>query len=257
MGTTGHGIRFNGDDVSEGLGVAFLEYGREHYHIHVTVDKGGITSGIRYDRGLMPMIMPSLEMKFKVKMPGLRATLTIAGDEIILTARKLSSLVKEYESRVTGCSVLGSGITRQYVPRVEKLQGSMVANIALSGILGPAAGLWVLSHIVHGDLSVSPDSLACCAKFLSVGSGKLKLSAPIAPEILSCIHAATDGDNMYSVWHSNLIMRLELNEHEWKTTLVDKSLDYERLRSCVIIPCRRTASSKSSSRCLFLPFCWR
>ena len=251
-----HGI-FSGfkptGDVSEGLDS--LKYEREYYHIHATIEKGGIISGIGYKKGLQPMIMPSLDMNFRVKMPNLKATLTIAGDEIILSTRKLSALIREYESRVTGISVLGNGITRQYVPRIGELRGSMVANIALSGILGPAAGVWVLSHIIHGDLSVSPDSLACYAEFLSVESGKLKLSAPIVPEILSCIHTVTDGDNIYSVWHSNLIMRLELNGHEWKTRSVNSSLDYERLRSCVIIPCRRSGASGSSSRRPFLSCC--
>ena len=133
----------------------------------------------------------------------------------------------------------------------------MVANIALSGILGPAAGVWVLSHIIHGDLSVSLNGRAGYAKMLSEENGRLRLSAALAPEILSCIHTVTDGEKIYSVWHSNLIMRLELSGHEWKATSRNNSLEYARLKSCVIIPCRRSGSRRSSSRRRFLSCCWK
>ena len=115
----------------------------------------------------------------------------------------MSSLMKEYQSRVTNVSIFGNGITRQYVPSLQVLKGPMVTNIALSGFLGPDVGLWVLSHIIHGDLTVSPHSLACYAQMLSVENGRPNLSAPIAPEIMQSIRAVTDGTNIYSVWHSN------------------------------------------------------
>ena len=190
------------------------------------------------------MITPSTHFELNVRMPRVHAKLKIVGDEITLSSRRMFSLMKEYQGRVTAFSILGNGITRQYVPRVEVLKGSMVANIALSGILGPDAGLWVLSHIIHGDLSVSPESLACYAKLLSVENGKLNLSAPIAPEIMTSIRAVTDGENMYSVWHSNLIMKLELHRREWHATSVDRNLDHRRLQRCIITSSRPTASGK-------------
>ena len=120
----------------------------------------------------------------------------------------------------------------------------MVANIAMSGMLRDDARLWVLYHILYGDLTVSEDHLAFYAKFLSEPEGgKLKLNIPISPGIVREIHSVTDGVSVYSLWHGYIIMKLMKRNKEWHATRPE-SLLKEKVRSCVITSNRSTASLK-------------
>lgn len=230
------------DGFLEPIGFGAIRHNAGEFLINQPVENDGTASGIRYVAGLQPMILPSVDFKFNIRIPGVRVKVTIIGEELTMQSRKLSALMREYVGRTTSFSILGNGISRAYVPTINTLQGSMVANIALSGVLGPAVGVWILSHIIHGDLTVSPQSLACYAKCLATPNGKLKLSAPLAPEIIQSIHAVTNGTHIYSVWHRNLVLKLELKQREWHASSVELQDDNDSLKSCMITSVRATAS---------------
>lgn len=218
-----------------------IRHNAGEYLTDTIVPSSGVVSGIRYVKGLQPIILPSASFKFNVRQPGLRAILKIVGEDLVLESRNLTTLAKEYQNQVTGFSILGNGITRSYVRRVDVLKGSMVANIAFAGILGPAAALWLLSHFIYGDLTVSERSLACYADGLAVPDGKLVLSAPIAPEVMRSIHTVTDGEKMYSVWHPKLVFELEEKKGVWHASKLSNGIGMEEeVQSCFITSNRYT-----------------
>lgn len=192
-------------------------------------------AGVRVKGGLQPMIIPSLDKTFSVKYRGVREILSVEGGVLTCGWNEPRKLLSLFHDQMSTCSGIFEGQKTENLTLGTSMQGSIVANIALSGALGPAPGLWVLSHIIHGDLTVSESSPRSYATLLAVPKGQLEIKAPLSSGIIRSIHAVTDGSRLFSVWTQNLMLELSRNGQALLSSGLKCSLEKECMTSCSIL----------------------
>ncbi len=179
------------------------------------------------------------EPKHRIRMDGLRAMLVIEeGSKLMLKGRDAARLAHQFLSGIQTVTVLGFGLGRAATQVGPPLTGSLVGNLVLSGAFGPGAGLWLLGHIMYGDLKVSRDSENGLIKSLGRNDEGLRINVDIDARIVASIHAVTDGrKEVYLCLSRNRIFKVRRKSNLLSASLCD-GVDVKSMMGCSIAPRR-------------------
>ncbi|CAN8065089.1 unnamed protein product [Agarophyton chilense] len=178
---------------------------------------------------------------FAVRVNGRRARLAIEnGSELVVRGKDVAKIGRDLVNRLQGMSFMGFGATWAGSSSENRnLKGSMVANVVMQGEYGAGAGLWLLSHILYGDVKVSNESENGLMQSVASDSTGLRINVPIDAGIAASIHAATDGEGVFLCLSRSHVFRLRRAEGLLKARR--SRVDVRRMKGCSLAP-RRAVS---------------
>lgn len=230
-----------GDVVSHNNGTYFTDT-----VIEIDPESCRDIGGIRVKRGIFPLLNSQPSSNFSLKYGDIRAQLSVQRGSVELRSSGLKTLYEVFEKVVAGVlrhrnddilnlsSHFQAGETSGDVQPAH-IHGSVVVNIVLCGMLGTAPGLWLLSHIVNGQLTVSPKSTAQYAKAISVEDGTIEIHVPLHSAILRSIHCATDNVHVYSIWSTESFLLIQRDGHSYRAVKPEQRPSNAELNSCTIV----------------------
>lgn len=192
---------------------------------------------ISLEARVSPTIDLSSSASYVVRMDGKRAKLVIeGGSTLTLHGRDAGTLLGKFARGIQSVELFGFALGRKATPDIAILQGSMVANLVMQGAFGPSAGLWLLSHILYGDMEVSTESQNGLIRCLAKSTDGLRINVNIDAEIAASIHAATDGKRVFLCLSEGKIFRLRRKGNSICGTLCN--VDVTEMGSCSLKPLR-------------------
>ncbi|KAI0560975.1 hypothetical protein FGB62_95g057 [Gracilaria domingensis] len=203
-----------------------------------TLSKNARVARIRLDARASPTIELTSSCTYPIRLNGRRAKLEIEnGADLVLKGRDAIRLARDFVRSLEGINAVGFGGQRRSSPPEGNLRGSMVANLIMQGSFDAGAGLWLLSHILYGDVKVSCESENRI--FSSIGGSHpdgLRINVPIDAEIVASIHAATDMSRVFLCLSKSRIFELERRGSS--LIAVSRDIDVSNMKGCSLAPLR-------------------
>lgn len=165
-------------------------------------------AGIYIEARLSREVKPTSKYSCPGEIDGKTVTLAIDGNKLVIRGRSPWQVAREYFGSLQTLGVFGITIGKRASSKKKNREGSMIANLVIQGDYGHKAGLWLLSHVLYGDVCVSTVSKNSLFASLGTEGEGLRVNTLLDADIVMSLRAVTDNTHVYLCLNKENIFKL-------------------------------------------------